>query len=422
MTGNRSTWLLFGLTLSLNSYSLDAADWPYYRGPNFDGSTGETISADWAKGLQQVWKIQTPNGFSSFAVGGGLAVTQISRGGNGTVLAVDAKTGKEKWAVSLGRADYGNGGGNSGAPNNKGGDGPRSTPAIDGNHVYILSSDLELLCINASTGKTAWKKDIINDLGGRNIRWENAASPLIDGDLVFLAGGAPGKALMAFSKKDGSVAWAGEDDMMTHSTPVVAEILGTRQIIFFTQKGLVSCEPKAGKVLWRYAFPYKVSTAMTPIVGGDIVYCSAGYGVGSGAVKITKEGNNFKATEIWRQAGNTTKVLNHWSTPVYKDGHIYGMFGFKRYANGPILCVDIATGNIKWSQQGFGAGNVILAGDKVLALTDYGDLVLVAADPAGYKELARMKAVAGKCWSTPTVSNGMIYARSTKEGVCLKAQ
>jgi outer membrane protein assembly factor BamB len=422
MTGNKPIWLIFGLTLSLNSYCLDAADWPYYRGPNFDGSTAETISANWGKGLPQAWKIQTPNGFSSFAVGGGLAVTQVSRGGTGTVLAVDAKTGEEKWAVSLGRADYGNGGGNSGAPDNKGGDGPRSTPAIDGDNVYVLSSDLELLCINAATGKITWKKDIVKDLGGRNIRWENAASPLIDGDLIFLAGGAPGKALMAINKKDGSVAWAGEDDLMTHSTPVVAEILGTRQVIFFTQKGLVSCEPKAGKVLWRYAFPYKVSTAMTPIVGGDIVYCSAGYGVGSGAVKITKDGNKFKATEIWRQAGKAAKVLNHWSTPVYKDGHLYGMFSFKRYANGPMLCVEVATGKVKWSQPGFGAGNVIRTGGNVLALTDYGELVLVAADPAGYRELARTKAVAGKCWSTPSVSNGMIYARSTKEGVCLNAQ
>ena len=114
-------------------------------------------------------------------------------------------------------------------------------------------------------------------------------------------------------------------------------------------------------------------------------------------------------------------VANHWSTPVYHRGHLYGMFSFKEYGSGPLKCVELATGKVKWEQPNFGAGNVILAGDTVLALSDAGELVTVEPNPATYREISRAKVVTGKCWSTPTLANGRIYVRSTREGVCLDA-
>jgi outer membrane protein assembly factor BamB len=95
------------------------------------------------------------------------------------------------------------------------------------------------------------------------------------------------------------------------------------------------------------------------------------------------------------------------------------MFSFKKYGVGPLKCVEVATGQVKWEKPGFGAGNVTLAGDKILALADTGDLVVAEAKPEAYKEVARTKAVAGKCWSAPALSNGRIYVRSTTEGACL---
>ncbi len=102
-----------------------------------------------------------------------------------------------------------------------------------------------------------------------------------------------------------------------------------------------------------------------------------------------------------------------------KNGFLYGMFSFKEYGDGPLKCVDIATGKVMWEKAGFGQGNVILSGDTIIALADDGQLVLVAANSREYTELARAKVLDGKCWSTPVLSNGRIYARSTKEGVCL---
>ncbi len=237
--------------------------------------------------------------------------------------------------------------------------------------------------------------------------------------MLFVAGGGKGQSLLALDKKTGTVVWKTQDDAITHATPVVGEILGQKQVIFFTQKGLVAVSPEAGKVLWRYPFKYSTSTAASPVVCGDIVYCSAGYDVGAGACKITHSGSEFTATEIWRITGNK-KIPNHWSTPVYLDGYLYGMFSFKRYGVGPMKCVEVATGNVMWEQPGFGAGNVILVNGKILALADDGELVAVEANPHGYKELSRVQAVMGKCWSTPAVSDGRVYVRSTKEGACLE--
>ena len=158
---------------------------------------------------------------------------------------------------------------------------------------------------------------------------------------------------------------------------------------------------------------------MTPVVSGDIVYCSAGYGVGAGACKVTKTGDTFSAHQLWFEGA---KVLNnHWSTPVCKDGFLYGLFGFKEFTTCPLKCVEIATGHVVWSQDGFGPGGTILVDGKLLVLGDAGQLVLVQASPKGYTELGRANVVEGKCWSTPSVSGGKIYARSTKEGVCLDA-
>ena len=162
----------------------------------------------------------------------------------------------------------------------------------------------------------------------------------------------------------------------------------------------------------------KTSTAASPVVFEDIVYCSAGYGVGAGAVKISRSGSKFEAKEIWR---TENKNMNHWSTPVCVDGYLYGMFSFKEYGRGPMACVDIRTGEEKWSEEGFGPGNVILTGDeKVLLLGDRGQLVLVDTNSRRYDEIVRAKKVIdGKCWSTPVLSDGRVYLRSISEAVCL---
>lgn len=397
-----------------------AADWPQYRGPNASGVTTEKIQTTWPEGgPRQVWKTPLTDGFSSFAVAGGKVFTLVSRNldnvKNEVCIALDAETGKELWAAPLGFAKY-DGGGDNGAPGNDGGDGPRSTPATDGSRVYVLNAALVLACLDAQDGKLVWKKDLVKEHGARNIRWQNAASPLLEGNLIFVCAGGANQSLLCIHKATGAVVWKGQNDQMTHATPIATTIQGYRQIIFFTQSGLVSVVPGTGQVLWRYNFPYQTSTAASPVVGGDIVFCSAGYGVGAGAVKITKLGDSFKATQLWRKQN---QLINHWSSSVYHDGHVYGLFGFKQWERVPLKCIELATGEEKWSRDGFGQGGTILANGHLVTLAENGDLVVVQASPTSYNETARTKAVAGKCWNNAAVANGRIYARSTREGVCL---
>lgn len=393
---------------------LTAADWPQYRGARIDGSSPEKILTTWpAEGPRVVWKATLGPSFGSFAVSDGKALCFIQRSVEQTnrevAIALDIASGKEIWAVALGKATY----------DKQGGDGPRSTPTVDGKRVYFLGAYQVLTCLDADTGKQIWRHDIVAEFGGKIIKWNNAASPMLEGDLIYVNGGGAGQAFLAFDKADGKVVWKSEDDAPTHSSPVPATIHGVRQIVFLTQKGLVSVEPKTGKVLWRHSYRFETSTASSPIVSGDIVYCSAAYNVGAGACKITKTGDTFTATELWRKPG---ELQNHWTSPVCKDGYIYGLYGRGQQSGAPLKCIEIATGKEMWSRDGFGGGGAtILVDGNVLVQCDRGPLVLVAAKPEAYQELARAQIYGNKCWTMPVVSDGKIYARNDREGFCLDA-
>jgi outer membrane protein assembly factor BamB len=417
MTRTHLTTVL-GLALATTAFTAESTDWGTFRGPAGNGVVPALANAKWS--LKQVWKSPTNLGFSSFAESGGKVYTLVTGETDGnsgeTLVCLDEKTGKQLWSKPLSIVPKYTGGGDSGTPDNKGGDGSRSTPVVNGGKVYVIDSMLGVFCFDAATGKQVWSHDVMKENAGVQIKWENAASPVIDGDVLLLAGGGTGQGLIGLNKNTGKVVWKGEDDKMTHATPVLADILGVHQAIFFTQTGLVAVDPQKGSVIWRAPFPYKVSTAASPVVFEDIVYCSAGYGVGAGAFKISKSGGKLEATQIWRREN---QCFNHWSTPVVKDGFLYGMFSFKEYGAGPLACVDIRTGEDKWAEKGFGPGQVILAGDKIIATSDKGEIVVVEAKSDKYTEVARKDVLDGKVWSYPILANGKIFARSTTEGVCL---
>jgi len=407
---------IFGL-VALSGVIGVAADWPQYRGPNSDGSTPDRVALKWPASLKQVWKVPGGSGFSSFAVAAGKCFTLEGLDQKEMLVARDAATGKELWKAEVGVANYGQEGGNAGAKGNEGGDGPRSTPAIAGKVIVTINADMVVAGHDEATGKQLWQRDLIGEHGGKNITWKYAASPLLEGGIIYVAGGGEGQTYLALNPQTGSVIAKTGTDMITHATPIAATIGGQRQIIFYMQSGLTAFEPKTLKQLWHADFPYNVSSAASPVVVGDLVYCSAGYNTGAGAFKITKNGLDWKAEQVMRVPGDRP-LANHWSTPVAHGGFLYGMFQFKKYGDGPMKCVALPGGEVKWEQQGFGPGHVVLLGDHILALSDAGELVLVAAKSDAYTEVARGKALEGKCWTTPVVSNGRVYVRSTKEAAC----
>lgn len=401
-----------------NSGIVFADSWPSYRGAHHDGISTEKIRVDWATTQpRQVWKVPLDPALSSLTISGGKVLTQARRVAPDGVehefcLALDAETGRELWASPpLGAAFYPNGGvGND--------DGPRSTPCVDGDRVYIFSSYLHLVCMDSGTGQIIWKRYLPELYNSTVIAWQNAASPVIEGDVVIVNGNSPHGTLMGFRKHDGNLAWQSQNDWMTQASPVAATIGGVRQVIFFAQSGLVSVEPKTGAVLWRYPIRCNnISIAASPVVVGETVYCSRTYGPFAGALRLKIDmadaGRAFTATALWEKPN---QLMNHWATPVHVNGHLYGMYG-QTFVQ--LKCLELATGTEKWSIEGFGYGNVLAVDGKILALSETGEIVLIEAKPEAYTELARYRALQGKCWNVPAFSDGRLYVRSTLEGVCL---
>lgn len=410
--------LLLGVTILVLTGAAIAADWPQYRGPSADGKTPEAIRIDWpADGPKVLWKVPAGVAFGTFAVAGDRAVVFDSRAGDEGVVCLDANTGKEQWFTRIGQT----------TTDRQGGPGPRSTPTLVGGKIYVLSTYFNLVCLDANDGKQVWAHDLATEHEAQNatdgiVNWGNAMSPIIEGDLVIVAGGGPSQTFLAFNKDDGQPVWKTGTEKVTHATGSPATIHGVRQIIFFVHAGLVSLDPKTGTELWRYQFPYSVSTAMSPVVGGengDVVYCAAAYNMGSAACRITRQGDTFSATELWRLKGNEN--ANHWMTPIHHEGHVYGLFGHRRKGDAKLECREIETGKVKWSERApAGAGGAItMAGGKLIVQHEDGLIVIVEPTPDGYKELTKAQPLKGKAWSMAVVSNGRMFVRTDKEAACL---
>ena len=407
--------LRFTVWFSLISTAHASDGWPQYNGPDSARRLTEEIAhREWAADGPPVrWRSETDAGFSSFTISGGRVFTLVTREGAETLVALSADSGDELWATTLSRSEY-DGGGEAGASGNRGGDGPRSTPSVDGGLVFAYDSAFVVTALRVATGELVWRQDLVGAFDGQSLRWQNAASPLVEDGLVMVAGGGPGKTFLAFDAQTGEVKWASGDEAVTHATPIATTLHGRRQILFYVQSGLVACDPKDGRELWRVEYPYKVSSAASPVVYGDLVYVSAGYGVGAGVFRVLEEDGAFRGELVWQKRN---KLMNHWSTPVCKDGYLYGMFSFKKYGEGPLCCVSLEDGETLWAEPGFGPGNVIAAGETLVALSDAGEVVLVDLKPDSYRELARAKLLDGKCWSSPACAAGQLYVRSTQEGV-----
>ena len=394
-----------------------ATDWPRYRGPNQDGTTPDAVRTDWpADGPKVIWKVPLGHSFGTFTVVGDRAYVFVSRDDQEGVACLDPKTGKEQWFTPVGKT----------IADRQGGNGPRTTPNVVGDKVYAMGTYFNLVCLDAASGKQVWAHNLADEHEGQTgtngiVQWGNAMSPLVEDNLVIVAGGGPDQTFLAFDKDSGQLAWKAGNEKVTHATGTPATIHGVRQIIFFVQSGLVSVEPKTGKELWRATFDFSVSTASSPIVGGadgDVVYCAAAYGMGSAAHRITKDGDTFKAEQLYRLRGNENG--NHWTTPVHHEGHIYGLYGHRGRGQAALECRDIATGKVKWSQPAPGAGGAtILAGKHLVVQHENGQIQLVEPTPAAFKKVAEAQPLKGKAWSMAVVSNGRVYARTDKEAVCL---
>ena len=375
-----------------------SAHWTSFRGPNGAGYYGQQpVRTDWGGALTPLWKQPVGGGFSSFVIAKGRAFTIEQRGSRELAAAYDVATGRELWTTAweaLFRSSMG-------------GDGPRATPAWHEGRLYVLGGTGEFRALDAATGRTLWRTNILSDAGTGAPEFGVSASPLIvDDTVVVLAGGANGKSVVAYDCASGKRVWGALDDRAAYSSPMLVTLAGVRQILTLTETRLVGLSPEDGKLLWE--FPWRTpNQASQPLVAGpDRVFVSAGSGVDAVMLQLSAGADGqFAARELWR----TNRMNNDFSSAVLHDGFIYGL-------DGSILsCIDASTGELKWKGGRYGVGQLILASGHLIVLTEEGELALVRADPKAHQEVARFQALEGKTWNHPALSDGILVFRNTEE-------
>lgn len=377
--------------------------WPEFRGPRRDGHyTERPILTSWPKGeLKPMWKQPVGGGYASFAIARvgdvDLAFTIEQRGPQEVVAAYEVATGRERWTAKW-VAEF---------KEFMGGDGPRATPTYFDGYLYALGATGELRALEAGTGRTVWRTNILGDAGAANLQWGMSASPLIvDDTVVVLPGGAGGKSVVAYHHRSGARAWSALDDRQAYSSPMLVTIDGVRQILIVSASRMFGLATTGGSVLWEYPWVtmYDVNAGQ-PIVFGNRVFISSGYDKGAAVIEVTMTGGRGTVREVWKN----NRMKNQFSSSVLHDGYIYGL------DESILACVDAETGALKWKGGRYGYGQVALASGHVLVLTEDGDLALVRATPEKHHELARFPALDGKTWNHPAFSDGRLLVRNLKE-------
>ena len=384
-----------------------AADWPQFLGPARDGTTPDEVAGGFPPpGPRVVWTRKVGQGFSGPVVAGGIALVFHRVGDEAVLDAVDAPSGRPKWSAKYPtnyRDDFGFD------------EGPRSTPAVAEGHVYTLGAEGVLSCWRAGDGGKVWAVDTKARFNADKGFFGVACSPLVEGDLVVVnVGGRDGAGVVAFGKADGNVRWKATNDEAGYASPVAATVNGKRHVLSFTREGLVGIDPSSGAV--RFTFHWRSRShatvnAATPLVVGDTVFLSASYGTGAVLLRLRDE----RPREVW--SGDDI-LSNHYATSVHQGGHLYGFDG--RQEHTPRLrCVELASGKVKWSEENFGAGTLLLARDKLVILTEKGELVLAPATPEAFKPAARAKVLQSEVRAHPALANGLLYARDKDTLACV---
>jgi len=395
-------WLFY----SSHFQTLSAADWPQFLGPDRNGVSRETgLLTSWPeKGPPLLWEKSIGEGYSGPVVAGDKVILFHRLGNEDVVECLDAGTGRELWKFAYPTEyvdDFGKG------------NGPRSTPFVGGERVYTLGAQGELHALDLRTGKKVWHHDLAQEYSAAKNFFGIGTSPLLEGDLLLVNAGPPGGGVLAFHKETGKEVRRAKCEPASYSSPVAATINGTRHVFFFTMSGLVSLNPKTGDIRFRKPWRARIRasvTAATPLVIKDQVFISASYG--TGAVLLRVHDNDVE--EIWK---SDAAMSNHYNTCIHKAGFLYGCDG-RQEEGARLRCIELATGKVRWTKEGFGCANMILAENHLLTLSEHGDLLLLEANPDEYKELARVHVLDKPCRAPLALADGRLYARNDNKLIC----
>jgi outer membrane protein assembly factor BamB len=384
--------------ITFSVLSITADDWRQYQGPNRNLISSETNwRTDWDKNDPAIiWKNSIGFGFASISVVGDHVFTMGNIDDKDNVWCFDAKTGKEVWHHTYDCKVL--------AKQHEGG--PCATPSIDNDSVYTISKMGQMFCLDAKTGKVKWEKDLIKEFGAKIPTWYFAGSVLLEeNDLIIDIG-----QIVRMDKK-GNVIWKTKDYGTAYSTPIAFNMNNKRYIAALPNFGLVILDAKSGKEVKTYKWDTRYGVnATTPLFFDNKIFLSCGYNKGGSLLEINLDG---EIKELW----HNRLMRNHMNTCVLKNDFLFG------FDESTLKCIDVKTGKDVWKQRGLGKGSLMLAGDKLIILSEKGELVIAEAVSEAFKPICRKEVLTGKCWTMPVFANGRIYARNAAgDLICLDVQ
>ena len=403
-------------------------DWPCFLGTNGDGkSAGTGLNTDWnASPPPLVWHKPAGTGFAAPSISKGrLMLYQRVRNEGGKqrfserLSCLHSETGEELWEVDFSTSFQDLGGY---------GDGPRSTPVIDGDRVFILSPEGMLRCLQCVDGKQVWEVDLRADYDCDLINYGVGTTPVVFGDnLLVIAGGKlpEGKeaTVVAIDKKTGIFQYGVGKGAASYATPLVRKSQGRLWCFAFTRDGLLAFNPETGKK--DFEFPWRSNiagcvNAATPVVEGDRVLISESYSRGSAQLQFSDGG----MSSAWQDSRKVReKLLMHWATPIFHEGFVYGCSG-RHSANGELKCVDWTSGRTVWKHKLADRTSLTYFDGHFLNLGENGVLTLLKVSPHGYQEVGRLNQYNTKltpsypAWGAPVIARGMLYLRGKHEIIC----
>ena len=385
-----------------------AGEWPQILGLDRNAiAAGEQLAEKWPGGNPRtVWQRPVGAGFSGVAVAGGRVVLFHRIEDREVAEALDAATGKPLWKVSFPTRYV-----STIAPD----DGPRCVPLIHKDHVYLLGAGGDLHCVSMGDGREVWSRSLVKDFGAREGYFGAGSTPIVvDDRLLVNVGGRDSAGIVAFSVGTGKTVWKATDEEASYSSPTGTNIEGQERVILVTRYNVVCIDPKNGEVAFRFPFGQRGPTvnAATPLVIGEHLFVSASYGVGAVMAKLEPKG----ARPLWE---SDEVMSSQYTTSVHHNGYLYGIHGRQDIGIAELRCIDPFAGKVIWKEEGFGTGNLILAGDKLLIMKTDGTLLVIEPSPKQYKPLAKAKVLDTTVQPLPALAAGLLYVRDTDTLKCL---
>jgi outer membrane protein assembly factor BamB len=392
---------LFLIVLAAACAPLHGADWPCWRGPQYDGISRETgVTLPWKGSPKVLWELPTGPAFSAVTVVGELVYTCGTEEGKQVLFCVNAGTGKVVWKKAFAE----------GVADRQGGDGTRATPTVSDGKVYIFGGEGTLLCADANSGAEVWSKKFNNAP-----RWKYSGSVLIEGNLAVVSPGSADGGLLALDKDSGNVVWKGGDGVAGYATPYPFTLEGQRYIACPLAKKVIIVDANTGRQVWSMPWVTKYDVnASTPIYHDGHLFVSSGYGHGCILLKLQAEGDRLATTTVWE----SQTILNKFHTCILLDGKLYGA------DERNLKCVDFLTGEESWSLDEVAgdrtrAGTLLLNQGYFIYLSEKGQLSVAKASPTGFDAVGATQVLTGRCWTVPLLHNGRLYVRNLEKLICL---